>query len=96
MDQEKGSDQFHDNELGDVYDLYNACNGALLDDGLLDIRKLYELSPAQMESLDVARLREVWEHTATGCHRCSNIIRTLNMARRMIHLERDQPYEDII
>ena len=28
MDQEQGVDQFHDSELGDVYDLYNACNGA--------------------------------------------------------------------
>lgn len=94
MDQEKGSDQFHDGELGDVYDLYNACNGVLLDDGLLDIRKLAELSPEEAELIDVARLRDAWHHTATGCPRCNNIIRTLNTIRGILHLSGDEPYQE--
>ncbi|MDQ5839363.1 MAG: hypothetical protein M3379_21515 [Acidobacteriota bacterium] len=80
MDQERGLDHFHDSELGDVYDLYNACNGALRD-GLLDVRKLDELTPGERAVLDVARLREVWAHTSTGCGTCQIIIQTLNAAR---------------
>lgn len=75
--------QYHDSESGDIYDLYNACNGATRD-GLLDVRKLDELSAEEREALDVERLRGVWEHTATGCVTCARIIRTLNAARRIL------------
>ena len=77
---EETDDQFHDSDLGDIYDLYNACNGAM-DGDLLDVRKLDELSPDEKAALDVKRLREVWEHTNSGCDTCANIVRTLNAAR---------------
>ena len=72
--------QYHDNELGDVYDLYNACNGVMSGE-LLDVRKLEELTAQEREVLDVERLRKVWEHTATGCSTCAQIVRTLNHLR---------------
>jgi hypothetical protein len=75
-----GLSQYHDSELGDIYDLYNACNG-IMSGELLDVRKLEELSAKEREVLDVERLREVWEHTSTGCSTCAAIIRTLNIAR---------------
>lgn len=81
-------DQFHDNEAGDIYDLYNACNGVMYND-LLDIDKLDELSAEEAEALDLPRLREVWEHTATGCMKCKNIIRTLNRARATLREDVD-------
>jgi hypothetical protein len=79
---DKSNDQYHDSESEDVYDLYNACNG-VLHNGLLDIRKLDELSEEELEVLDVARLREIWAHTTTGCSQCERIIRTLNSARKL-------------
>lgn len=73
--------QFHDSDSsGDVYDLYNACNGIVIN-GLLDVTKLDELSAEEKEVFDVRRLREVWAHTATGCARCAAIIKTLNLVR---------------
>jgi hypothetical protein len=84
VDQEQGDDQYHNNELGDVYDLYNACNGELGEDGLLDVRKLEELSPEEAEALNVERLTEVWQHTATRCTRCAEIITILNAARKAL------------
>jgi len=81
--EDESSDQYHDSESEDVYDLYNACNGAL-HNGLLDIRKLDELSEEELEILDVARLRVVWAHTATGCSQCERIIKTLNSARELM------------
>ncbi len=80
LDRKPNADQFHDSELGDVYDLYNACNGALDDAGLLDVRKLKELSPQEAEAFDVKRLEEVWEHSS-GCFTCKEIVRILNEAR---------------
>jgi hypothetical protein len=74
------TDGFHNSELGDVYDLYNACNGAMLG-GLLDVRRLEELSPEEKGALNVPRLKEVWVHTASGCLTCRNIIETLNLSR---------------
>ena len=75
--------QFHDSELGDVYDLYNACNGVIREDGLLDVRKLKELSAEEKAVLNVSRLKEVWEHTATThCPICARIVRTLNEVRQ--------------
>lgn len=84
MDQEQGVDQFHDSELGDVYDLYNACNGELRDDGLLDVRRLDSLSAEEAEAFDVERLREVWRHTASGCTRCAQIVTILNTTRKSL------------
>jgi hypothetical protein len=85
------AEQFHDSELGDVYDLYNACNGVMLND-LLDVGKLGELSDEEREVLDVERLKKVWEHTATRCGTCAQIVRTLNDARRALRSGwRDSP-----
>jgi hypothetical protein len=80
VDREAGTDQFHDSDMGDVFDLYNACNGAMRG-GLLDVRKLDELTPDEVEVLDVRRLREVWAHTASGCPECKFIVATLNVSR---------------
>jgi hypothetical protein len=80
---EETTDEFHNNELGDVYDLYNACNGAMVGD-LLDVRKLDELSAQEREALDVPHPREVWAHTASGCPRCKHIVATLNLSRGMM------------
>lgn len=93
VDKEEGPDGFHDSELGDVYDLYNACNGVMRN-GMLDVRELNELSPEEMESIDVARLREVWYHTATGCPICNNIIRTLNTIRGVLHSGGGESYRE--
>ena len=90
MYQERGLDQFHDSELGDIYDLFNACNGTM-SGGLLDVRKLDELTPREREALDLGRLRQVWEHTAAGCVTCARIVRTLNTARGMTRRQADDP-----
>jgi hypothetical protein len=79
VEQEKDSDEFHDSE-SDVYDLFNACNGAMRD-GFLDVNKLNELSPEEAEALNVPRLKEIWRHTKSGCPQCKDIIRTLNLVR---------------
>ena len=81
MDQEKDADRFHDSESEDVYDLYNACNGVMDEDDLLDKRMLDELSPEELEALNVTRLKEIWEHMAAGCVECKGIISTLNAVR---------------
>lgn len=73
-------DDFHDSEIGDIYDLYNAVNGVMYN-GLLDIRKLEEYGPDDYEILNVPRLREVWEHSATGCTKCKDIITALSRMR---------------
>lgn len=80
MDHKRGNNHFHDSESVDVYDLYNACNGTL-HNGILDIRKLDDLSKEEREVLDVPRLREVWNHVASGCAECIGIVNTLNFAR---------------
>ena len=77
---EASIDEFHHSEVGDIYDLYNACNGVLYK-GCLDKRKLDEYSPEDAEEINVLRLREVWEHTASGCPECENIISALNQLR---------------
>jgi hypothetical protein len=81
--QKNDTHEFHDSESEDVYDLYNACNGEL-HNGLLDIRKLDELSQEESAALNIARLSEIWAHTATGCLQCEEIITTLNSARRVL------------
>lgn len=83
MDQEKDKEEFHDNEHDVLYDLYNACNGTL-HNGVLDIRKLDDLSEEEREVLDIPRLKEVWAHVVAGCTKCAAIIATLNFARRVL------------
>jgi len=74
---------FHDSEAGDVFDLYNACNG-VFHDGRLDVRKLDELSEEELQIFNVARLKQIWAHTASGCSACENIIASLDQARGMV------------
>jgi hypothetical protein len=93
VDQEKDTDQFHDSsDSEDIYDLYNACNG-ILRNGLLDKGQLDEYSPDDAEALNVSKLREIWEHTASGCLRCVEIIRTLNEIRGTLRDEADEPID---
>ena len=80
---ETSLDEFHNSEVGDIYDLYNACNGVLIN-GKLDIRKLDEYSAEDAEELNVPRLREVWAHMAAGCPLCENIISALNNLRGVV------------
>lgn len=79
MEEEDSNDTYHDSDL-DIFDLFNACAGVLRD-GLLDIRKLDELKPEELEVFDVARLREIWSHSASGCAQCDEIVATLNSIR---------------
>jgi len=76
--------EFHDSESGDIYDLYNACNGEIRGDGFLDISKLDELSDDEREILNVNRLRDIWRHTLSGCATCAGIVRTLNSIRPIV------------
>ena len=78
---------FHDRDSDDIYDLYNACNGAI-SDGMLDVRKLDELTKEEREVLNVQRLRELWTHIASGCTRCETIITTLNISRETMREHR--------
>lgn len=81
MDEDKKADPFHDGDA-DIYDLYIACDGAVRTDGLLDVDRLKQFSPAEWEALDVPRLIEIWIHTEkTRCPECATIVRTLNMIR---------------
>ena len=79
--------QFHNSESEDIYDLYNACNGSVCEDGFLDISKLDELSSEEREILNVKRLREIWQHTTSNCAVCAGIVRTLNSVRRIVDEE---------
>lgn len=76
--------EFHDSESGDIYDLYNACNGEIRGDGFLDISKLNELDDDEREIFSVNRLREIWRHTISGCATCAGIVRTLNSIRSIV------------
>jgi len=75
------TDFFHETEPDAVYDLYNACNGVLREDGMLEVSKLNELSKEEEAFLNVPRLRELWVHIFGGCTRCETIIQRLNMMR---------------
>lgn len=83
MERVDDAEHFHDSEL-DVYDLYNACDGVLNSDGLLDVEQLKHYSPDEAEELNVAWLQAVWEHTATGCRRCAEIIESLQTLREAL------------
>src|SRR5436853_194184 len=78
---------FHDSESEDIYDLYNACNGLVRDDGLLDVRELDEFSQEEAEALNVVRLKEIWAHTASGCPACQEIVQILNSVRGTLGAE---------
>jgi hypothetical protein len=86
VDRVHNAQQFHDRELeeDDVYDLYNACNGVVDVNGFLDVEQLNYYSPDEAEELNVSRLRATWEHTATGCPRCAEIVKTLNALRKAL------------
>ena len=73
----------HDSEAGDIYALYNACDGVMVN-GLLDVRKLDEYSPEDAEALNVPRLRQVYEHTRSGCAECERIVRALGQLRESV------------
>lgn len=81
MESELTTAEFHDSEAGDIYALYNAVDGVIVD-GLLDVRKLEEYSAEDAKALNVPRLREVWEHTASGCSVCEGIIHALSRLRK--------------
>jgi hypothetical protein len=78
--------QFHDCEDGDIFDLYNACDGQL-ENGLLDIRQLDEFSEEERAQLNVTKLTEIWIHTASGCSQCGGIVQILNSVRGALGVE---------
>jgi len=90
VDHQRGNDRFHQIESLDVYDLYNACNGTL-HNGVLDVRKLDELSQEEREVLDVVALKKLWAHVVAGCIECEGIIKTLNFARGVISGRAGEP-----
>lgn len=86
MAKQTENNQFHNSEGGDIFDLYNACDGQLRN-GLLDIRQLDEFSQEERAELNVSRLREIWSHTASGCSQCQEIVQNLNSVRGILSLE---------
>ena len=80
------TNQFHDSEDGDIFDLYNVCDGQLKN-GLLDIRQLDEFSEEERAQLNVTRLKEIWIHTAYGCSQCEEIVRILNSVRGVLSVD---------
>ncbi len=78
--------QFHDCEDGDIFDLYNACDGQL-ENGLLDMRQLDEFSEEERTQLNVTRLQAIWLHTASGCSQCEEIVRILNAIRSRLSID---------
>jgi hypothetical protein len=85
--------QFHDGEF-DIYDLYNACDGVVGPDGLLDVNQLYEYTPEEAKELNVPRLVEIWKHTETGCPECARIVKTLNAVRGTLSEDEDEPFDE--
>jgi ribosomal protein S14 len=79
---EVGTDRYHRSGSGGIFELYNACNGRLVD-GRLDLSRLDELSGEELEALDVTKLRDVARHAA-GCAVCERIIRALTLTRAVI------------
>jgi hypothetical protein len=72
-------DEFHDSAI-DIFALFNACDG-IIRDGFLDVSELDKYSPADAEALNVSRLKEIWEHTTSGCLKCREIIEALENVR---------------
>src|SRR4029078_1777526 len=67
---------FHESE-SDIYELYNACNGIVREDGLLDIRELNDFTPEEAVALNVARLKKIWDHTAPRWSQSAQTVKTL-------------------
>lgn len=87
-------DEFHDSDSGvDVFALYNACNG-IIRNGFLDVSELDKYSPEEAEALNVSRLREIWEHTTTGCSQCREIIEALHVVRGAVREIADNADQD--
>lgn len=84
-------EDFHDGEW-DIFDLFNATNGKLRHDGLLDISQLYEYSPSEAEELNVPRLLEIWDHTATGCGECAKIVEMLRKIRSSLSEDDEETF----
>lgn len=76
------TENYHDSESGDIYDLFNACNGVMVD-GLVDVEQLNNYTAEEAEVLNIIRLREIWEHTRRGCLHCRNIVEALHALRRV-------------
>ncbi|HXQ71826.1 MAG TPA: hypothetical protein VN844_15130 [Pyrinomonadaceae bacterium] len=75
------TDEFHDSDSNvDLYDLYNTTNGIMYH-GFPDVRELDKYSADEAKALNVPRLREIWEHTTTGCAQCREIINALDQIR---------------
>ena len=79
---ENDTEHFHDSESGDIYDLFNACNGVMRD-GFLDVEQLNNYTPEEAEVLNIIRLRQIWEHTRTDCLHCRKIVGALRALRRV-------------
>jgi hypothetical protein len=45
------------------------------------VRELDKYSPEDAKALNVPRLKEIWEHTTTGCLQCREIIEALHVVR---------------
>jgi hypothetical protein len=90
--QEQETNEFHNSAGEDIYTLYLICDGDMYE-GWLDISKLDELSPQEAEGLNMARLREIWEHTRSGCAECRRIIRTLHLVREMLKEDAEELFE---
>jgi len=80
----RGNHQFHDSESDDIYDLYNVC----MENGLLDLRRLDEISDDERELFDIERLKEFGAHVISGCITCQTVINTLNFAREELKQSR--------
>jgi len=87
-------DEFHDSESEDIYDLYNACNGLVRHDGLLDVTQLNEYTPEEAKALNVPKLKEIWLHTKTGCRQCARVVRTLNAIRESLREEEEEDFDN--
>jgi hypothetical protein len=91
----ESDEEFHDSESSeDIFDLFNATNGILRQDGLLDISQLDVYDEREAEELNVPRLREIWRHTATGCTRCAEIVSMLGAIRVSLREEEDEETPD--
>ena len=78
------TDEFHDSDSNvDLFDLYNSTNG-IIHNGFLDVRELEKYSSDEAKALNVPRLREIWEHTTTGCAQCREIIKALDHIRSAV------------
>ena len=68
-------------ELGHAADMVMVL---VAGDDPLDVRKLDEYNVGDAEALNVARLRQVWEHTRSGCSECESIVRALTQLRESV------------